>query len=363
MADDVVKLETVAAVAKCAVSTVSRALRDDPAISEPVKEHIRQVAESLNYRPLRRRRPKPARTMEKEPPLATRRLAMITLGLDRSIVSLPVMSDAIQGVEEGVSAAGGHLQIVHVPHLEQPPRNLRDLELDGVFLLSTIADPLLDHSSCWLVKRLQEIPAVWLWGRPQVNWGDCAGTNDVLLGQMAADYLIDRGHRHLAFVNPVPSSIPMMGRENGFLAQAQRRGVRADRYVEAPQSGWEMPFKPPLTMQTMEHLIDRLLASESRPTALCAAADNMAAVLYSGLARRGVRVAEQISIISGNNDTSLIMGLHPALTTFDVRANETGRLAVQLMMARLLAGSELPMVDAMLQPVLREGTSVRSLAR
>jgi len=322
---------------------------------------VRQVAESLNYRPLRRRRPKPARSAEKDPPLANRRLAMITLGLDRSIVALPVMSDAIQGVEEGVSAAGGHLQIVHVPDLEQPPRNLRDLKLDGVFLLRTMTDPLLDDASCGLIKRLREMPVVWLWGRPQVTWGDCAGANDVLLGQMAADYLIDRGHRHLAFCNPVPNSIPMMSRENGFLAQAQRRGVRADRYVEAPQAGWETPFKPPLTMQTMEHLIDRLRESEPRPTAVCAAADNMAAVLYSGLAQRGVRVGEEVSIISGNNDTSLIAGLHPALTTFDVRANETGRLAVQLMTARLLGHSKLPMVDATLQPVLQEGSSVRSL--
>ena len=90
-----VTIKTVAEAVNCAVSTVSRALRDDPATSDESKQRIRQAAEALNYRRLRRRRSKAERDGERTDAIRDKRLVVVTLGMDRSLTTGSVSSPGI----------------------------------------------------------------------------------------------------------------------------------------------------------------------------------------------------------------------------------------------------------------------------
>ncbi len=356
-----VTIKTVAEAANCAVSTVSRALRDDPAISDESKQRIRQVAESLNYRRLRRRRSRTEKDAEKANLIRNKRLVVITLGMDRSLTSLPVIGETLNGLEDTLSSLGLRLQVTHVPDLREVPSHLDCSRLDGVFLFGALQGRMLAESGSSLLQHLRKLPTVWLLGRPDGCWGDCVGSNDVLVGTMAADYLANHGHRHVAFVNPKPDHVLMMNRETGFLAQAQRRGVHVQRCVESPDDGWTLPLKPPLTIESVQHLVDCILESKPRPTALFASSDSVAAVVYGALAVRGMRVGDEISVVSGNNDWPLIAGLHPSLTTYDIHARDIGRLAVQQMASRLRVKETLPDVELATEPHLISRESVQTL--
>ena len=92
-----------------------------------------------------------------------------------------------------------------------------------------------------------------------------------------------------------------------------------------------------------------------------AAADSVASLVYRALSVRGVSVGREISIISGNNDTALIAGLHPRLTTFEVHAFEIGRMAVRQLAMRMSYPGDLPDCEVMIQPSPIEGESVAEL--
>ncbi|QDU60256.1 Ribose operon repressor [Planctomycetes bacterium Pan216] len=357
---DPVTLQTVADAANVSVSTASRALRGDPVISEDSAARVRDAASSLNYRPLRRRKPAEQKTAHS--PLAGKRLAVVTLGMDRSLVSLPVIGASINGTEEALSSAGAQLQLLNVPDLSNVPASHRGLELDGAFLLGAMQGPAVAQCANPWVRKLFTIPHVWLLGRPEGCDGDTVGANDMLVGTLAADYLADHGHRHVAFLNPKPDHVLMMHRENGFIAQGLRRGLRVERYASAPPEGWTIPLKPPQTSESVQLLVDQLLEANPRPTALFAASDSVAAVAYGALSKRDIRIGRDISMISGNNDDALIAGLHPALTTFDIQPYEIGRAAVD-QMARLLSMTATPPDSVIgLEPKLVERDSVRTLA-
>lgn len=354
-----VTLHDVAKAADVSVSTASRALRGHPAISEERIARIRDVAKSLNYRPLRRRK-RPSQ-QNSSSSLAGKRLAVVTLGMAPSLVSLPAVADAIGGTEEAVSSAAAQLQLLNLPDLDRTPQGGHDLELEGVFLVGALQGRHVAESSSPFIRRLFRLPRVWLLGRPEGCRGDAVGTNDVQLGSLAADYLADRGHSQVAFVGPKPDHVLMMRREDGFSSQGKRRGLQVARFVESPIDGWELPLKPPLATESVQALIDRLLEATPRITALFAASDSVAALCYRALAVRGLKVGEDISVISGNNDASLIQSLYPSLTTFDIHARELGRLAVQQMATRFSSKEALPDTELTLQPVLVEGESVACL--
>ncbi|QDV49677.1 LacI family DNA-binding transcriptional regulator [Gimesia fumaroli] len=358
---ELVTVKTVAKAADCAVSTVSRALRDDPSISEAAKQRIRKVAASLDYRPLRKRRPKSESHENSTSILKGKQLLVLSLGLDRSLISLPVVSSAISGVEDAFSELGVHFQVAHVPDLQAVPPHLDFDQIDGLFLIGALQGKMLIESNSTLLNRLSQIPSVWLLGRPEGCWGDCVGANDVLLGAKAADFLADHGHQNVAFLSPKPDHLIMQNRETGFVSQAVRRGLNVQRFVDPPSKGWTLPVKPPLSTEAVQHLVDQLLKAKTRPTALFAGADSVAAVVYGSLARRGIKVGEEISVISGNNDHAFITGLYPQLTTFDIHAHNIGRLAVRQLETRLTMGNTIANVDLTLEPHLTPGESVRRL--
>ena len=361
---DTVTIKTVAEAANCAVSTVSRALRNDPAISDASKQRIRQAAEALNYRRLRRPSVKNGHNGHRADALSNKRLVVVTMGMDRSLTSLPVVNATLCGVEDALSGSGLRLQVTHVPDLDDVPAQLDCGELDGVFLFGPLQGRILADSGCHLLQELRELPTVWLHGRPEgCDWGDSVGSDDVRVGMLAADFLADQGHECVAFVSPKPNQLLMRNRETGFLAQAFRRGLHVQRFVEPPSGGWTMPIKPPLTIDTVQHLVDGVLNAAPRPTAIFASCDSVAAGIYGALAARGVQVGDEMSVIAGNHDWALISGLHPALTTFDIHAHEMGQLAVRQMESRLHMKEPLPAACLTIEPHLVLGDSVRPYSK
>ena len=348
-----VTLREIAAAADLSISTASRALNGHPAISAETVAKVRRAAERLRYQRVRSyRRSDIALAMTRKS------IAVISLGMDRSLIALPVVASAINGVEAGLSEAGASVQLAHVPDLEQVPRGLRLGVLDGVILSGPMQGRHMAAGHNKLLDPLRRLPTVWIVGRPAGCWGDAVASNDYVTGSMAAEYLVARGHRLLAFVNPKPDHLLFMRREDGFAARARRLGAEVQCFCEAPPGGWQLPLRPPLDVEAVESLVDRVLAAEPRPTAIFAAADSVATLVYRALAVREMRVGRDISVISGNNDYSLIAGLHPSLTTFDVHAEQIGRQAVRQLAMRLADPGARADTELMVQPTLVEGESV-----
>ncbi len=351
-----VTLNQVAAAAELSVSTASRALNDHPAISADTKARVRRLAQKLRYKPVRSHRQRGL-----EDPLSGRNVAIISLGIDRSLLSLPVVAEALAGIEEALSEGGASVRVAHIPDLRQIPPGLRLESLDGAILTGPMQGRHVALAQSELVERLRELPTVWCLGRPAGCWGDVVLSNDYQTGTMAAEYLIERGHRHLAFLNPKPDHLLFVRREDGFVGTARRLGAEVQSFCESPPGGWQLPLKPPLNVEAVQNLVDRVLAMSPRPTAIFAAADSVATLVYRALAVRELTPGRDMSVISANDDRSLIAGLHPDLTTYDVHASQIGRFAVRQLGARMADPDAELCTDLMVPSTLVEGQSVVEL--
>ena len=83
--------------------------------------------------------------------------------------------------------------------------------------------------------------------------------------------------------------------------------------------------------------------------------------LYSSLARRGLAVGSDVSMISCNNERSLLSNLHPGLTSIDIHADFIGRRAVDQLLWRIAHPLEPNTVQLLAEPTLVVRESVASL--
>ena len=348
-----ITLEMIAEAADASVSTVSRVFSGHPAISVRTAERDRHAARKLNF-PMRDR----TESRDSDRVLENRTIAIVSLGMERSLLSLPAVSLAINGAEAELSQRGARVLLSHVPDLATSPQLLRTKDLAGIIVAGSSQGTVISAAKSELLNRLRQVPTVWLLGRPEGCWGDAVGSNDFLSGQMAADYLVAHGHRHLAFLNPKPDHLVFIRRGAGFRARAEALGAEVIMISQAPAGGWGLPDRAALTTDAVEPLVHKLLEMSPRPTAALAAADSVAAAVYRAFAENGIRVGADISLVSANNDEPLSAGLYPRLTTFDIHAEQIGRMAV-MQLARRLVDPNFPVSsELLLVPTLVERDSV-----
>ncbi len=322
-----VTLKEVATLAELSVSTTSRALNGHPAISHETTAKVRRIAGELRYRPVRSHRRMDGTG---NGILTGRQIAIVSLGLDRSLVTMPVISEAFLGAEEALREAGARSQIVQMPDLSELSSELRMDQLDGLILTGAMVNEFASAATSPAVNRLRKLPSVWVIGEPPNAWGDSIVADDFAVGLGAAEQLVANGHRHLAFLNPVPGNLLFARREDGFYSAARRLGVQAQSFCQSPDSSSQLPLQAPTSrFDVVQLLIDRMLTSTPRPTALFTAADSVAALAYCALGMRGMRVGRDISIISGNNTPGLLSVPYPHLATFDIHSRKIGALAVR----------------------------------
>jgi len=350
-----VTVQTVANAASVSLGTVSRVLRGDPSVSSDNQRRVHAAVEELGYRPLRQRKPRNVGAG-----LRNKTIALLTLGLDRTLAELPIVASVIHGIQDGLPKDQARLMLLNCPRPSAMPRDLLHETIDGVIVKGAMQGDILGSADPRLLQWLGNRPCVWFLGRPSGATGDVVGANDWEVGALAARHLIANGHRKLAFLSPKPGHALFERRQAGFKAEA-RAAKAVVRSLVSTEKVWKLPLEPANRLETVQRLVDRLLRLDDRPTAIFVPADSVAVVVYRALAERGLRVGADISIVSANNELPLLNALFPALTTIDVQAERIGELAVKQLAQRFSDNSET--IERNLDPRLVEGGSVKKLTR
>ncbi|MCC7085576.1 MAG: LacI family DNA-binding transcriptional regulator [Pirellulales bacterium] len=356
-----ITLTDVAKKAETSVSTVSRALDGHPAISSETIERVRQIADDMRYRRVRsQRRANPAKGV-----LAGRTIGLLSLGLDQSLVSMPVTTEAFRGAQDALVEAGAKSHVFHMPDLSQLPVGFRTDRMDGLILTGPKFPQFAAASDTPALKQLRQLPTVWVVCDPPKAWGDSVVAADFEVGYGAAERLVASGHRNLAFLNPVPDNLMFARREDGFLSAARRLGVDVKCFCRSPAAGWHLPIETPLVaFEPVQLLVDQILASQPRRTAIFAASDSVAALVYCALGIRGLRVGHDISVIAANNTPGLLSVPYPHLATFDIQARTMGTVSVRQLATQISdkQGDKHIPIQVVLKPSFIPGESVCVLA-
>lgn len=350
-----ITVSEVARAAGVSVGSVSRALNGEPGVSHELSDRVRRAVASLGYRPLRRR------SAEGRSALRGRTVALLLLGMDRSLVHLPVIAAAIHGIEGAASSAGARLLIADLPRLDQVPAGLGRGRIDGLILKSALQGDVLRRAAPALRSLIDTIPAVWFLGRPPGGRGDVVTSEDRTIGRLAAEHLVGRGHHRLAFLNPKPDHLLFRNREEAFVWRARELGASVSG-IPRSNRRWDLPLSAVSETGPLQEILDSLLRVPRRPSAVFVPADSIAAALYRALQERGLRAGHDLAVVSCNHEPPLLAGLYPRLTTIDIRAEEIGQGAVRQLAARL-AAPDAPPAETTLEPVLLEADSVPVLGK
>lgn len=142
--------------------------------------------------------------------------------------------------------------------------------------------------------------------------------------RQAVEYLVGMGHRRLGFIGGALDIANMRDRYNGYLEQMQRFELEVDRdWIIDDLAAVETPNGIEGTW--------RLLGRRSLPTAIICANESVTLGAYEVLKTRGIRIPEDISILSFD-DTPLSPVMQPPVTTFRQHLLTMGEKAVDLLM-------------------------------
>jgi DNA-binding LacI/PurR family transcriptional regulator len=146
----------------------------------------------------------------------------------------------------------------------------------------------------------------------------------------AARYLLDLGHRRIAFL-AAPQDPVVEARYKGFLKAHEEAGVRFDSKLFI-RGGYEIG---PAHAAMKEFLARR--RKQDLPTAVFAINDEAAIGVMKALQAHGVKVPDNVSVI-GFDDIAWASHTEPPLTTIRIQREEMGRLAANLLIRQIEAG-------------------------
>lgn len=348
-------VKDVAQAANVSIGTVSRVLSGEPNVADETVKRVNEAVDRLGYSRLRRRK---AAASGKH--LARKNIAMLLMGMDKSLANLPSVSCGIHGAESALSNAAANVLLTDMPHVDEVPRSIENQNIHGLLAKGALQGKLINSADKSLIQRLRKIPTVWFLGRPKgADWGDVVESNDAEVGRMAAEHLLEKGHRKIAILDPKPDHVTLGQRCASFTWHATQAGAKVEN-VFGKDTDWTLPLQPVSDSELVDDLVGKLMKLRSKPTAVFCPADCISAMVYRACSRRGIQIGKDISLISCNNEQPLLTGLYPEVTTIDICAEQIGRQAVEQLIWRL-ANRDSPAVSVSVQPRLVEGMSVAEL--
>jgi LacI family transcriptional regulator len=309
------------------VGTVSIVLNEAPLsryISDKTKQHIKEVAKRLGYSPNQFAR-------------SLRGSRSRTIGVMVADVTDPFCTLIMRGIESTLYQ-GSYLSIFADAHNE-PARFERYLEM----MLERRVEGLVVVAN-WLVVDINllsdlekhSIPTVIVARELQHDSMSSVIVDNEDGARKAIEHLYELGHREIAFIRG-PKALGDSGlRWNGVRSFARSHKLEID-----PKLVVDLPniFDPNHGFDTAQKLTEELLKGKRRFTALLAYDDVTALGAMRALAKAGIRVPEQCSVV-GFDDVAPAAFSTPPLTTIRQPMETMGSTAVDLVSEAIKAKAE-----------------------
>jgi LacI family transcriptional regulator len=323
-------MKDVARLAGVSTSTVSHVINNDRFVSDAVREKVEAAIKTLNYAPSAL-----ARSLKIN---QTR-----TIGMLITASTNPFYSELVRGVERSCFERGYSLVLCNTEGDEQRMnRNLETLmqkRVDGLLLLCTETH----QPSLEIMHRYPSIPTVMMDWAPFNGDSDLIQDNSLLGGDMATQYLIDKGFTRIACITGPLDKTPARLRLEGYREAMTRAGLTIREGDEI-----ESDFEFGGGFDAMQSL----LAMNERPQAVFIGNDAMAVGAYQSLYQAGLKIPQDMSIV-GYDDIELARYMTPPLTTIHQPKDELGELAIDVLIHRI-AEPGLQQQRLQLTPILME---------
>ncbi len=270
------------------ITTVSRALNNDPSVNEHTRKHIITIANRVGY----------AATMGKR---ITTQIAFAYAG--EQTISHPFDAAVFEGILRGVNECRFDVVILNLQRDKHPEETYTQFFMRkgvrGVILRIMEETRRICHA---IVE--EGFPLFVISERfesDKINCIDCDSKPDSI---RAVEHLIALGHRRIAFgMHNIPDR-DHMDRYEGYCEALNRHELPYDE---------SLVFRQPYTLAGGSTVMKMIACMSDRPTAIYFADPMMGVGAIKQAREMGVQIPQDLSVI-GFDDTDVRFSVHPTMT-------------------------------------------------
>lgn len=322
-------LKDVAKMAGVSISTVSRILNNDSTckISEETREKVFNAVNELNYIPNQTARELVKRGNPKK--ITGSNVNIACLFGDEVQYTDTYFTSILLGIESKIREYGYALSIFGWGSNDQNSSifyNALNRNFTAVILMEDQGAELLDK----MKGRIKHVVSI----NGSFSNYDCVSYNMFEAAESAVKYLVDKGHRRIAYIGGSEGNTDYRSekRYKGYLNVLRDAGIPED--ISITRDGKWDTYLSYLAMK-------EILETKPIPTALFAACDMTAVGAMRAINEAGLKIPDDIAVFSIDN-IEMSEYTYPPLSTIDVPKKEMGEVAVQMLAARINGDTSLP---------------------
>lgn len=329
-------MKEVAERAGVSVATVSRVINRSGYVRLELQEKVEQAMRDMRYRPSALAR-------------SLRRQETLTVGLLLPQLDQPFFSRLAYTVVQALFDKDYQTLVCSSEEDQQHEHVSVDMlirqRVDGV-----IATPIGSTGQAIAALVDQNVPVVILDRDLPSLFVNKVFSDHRQGGRLAAQHLVDLGHRRIAILSPPDDAASVMERMAGAMEVFEPHGIRPHVLTVGEDERGDY-YERGYT------LAKQLFSGGERPTAVFALMDVMAVGVLRAAVEAGLRVPDDVSVI-GFDDIPLARQSVPALTTVRQPTDEMAQVAVDILLAQMNDRDRAPQTRVLpTQLVVRESTA------
>jgi DNA-binding LacI/PurR family transcriptional regulator len=298
------------------VSTVSRALKDHPDISENTKNTVKQIAVEMNYRP---------NTLAQS--LSNRETR--TIGVIIPDIETYFFSSILTGIQKVASSAGYKVMIS-----QSKESHKTEVANTHAFMTNWVDGLLICHSK--ETKTFEHIKLHLKSGIPIIHFDrvcEDLDTSKVLLDDVngayvVTDHLIAQGCKRIVFISGPEHLYVSKKRQEGYTKALKKNNIDFDI---------NLVCNTDLTIKSILEHVDRVMEEDNSIDAIFSISDIGAIRIMVHLKKKGIKIPEEICVAGFGNEP---MGeiIEPGLTSFNPQTYKIGETVAHMFLDRIIEG-------------------------
>lgn len=296
---------------KISPSTVSRALRDHPAIKDETKLLVKALAKNMGYQP---------NTLA----LSLLNKKTNNIGIVVPEITSYFFSSIICGIQDVLDQEGQHAIISQSNESWETEKKgveaLLSSRVDGFLISSTFNTHDFSH-----FQKLQQnhIPIVMFDRDCEIENVNKVLVDDYNGACQAVEHLIGQGCRRIAHIAGPKNLSIAEHRKKGYIDTLKKHGFSIDEELIVESSFFQM--------EDGVEPAKKLLGLKERPDAIFCVNDGTAIGALSVLREQGIKVPADLAVVGFDNDTFSSFS-YPTLSTIDQPTYEIGMLAARILL-------------------------------
>lgn len=304
--------QTIAELTGLAVTTVSRALANDPAIAAKTRERVLSIANAIGY--------VPDRAAQR---LRTGRTNVISLVLDPHSEILGFGNSMITGIADIVRGTRYHLTVMQYQLGEDPLEPIRFLvrnrQADGILFARTARD---DIRAAFLLEHKFPFVTHGRTGFENHAWYDY---DNHAFARTAVEQLAGRGCNSIGIVPPSKNYMYHEHMMAGYFEGLERFGLEPNL-----SDGFDLN----MDADRLHSGIDKWIRSPHRPDGIICPGEVSAIVAHAAISNAGLEADRDIALIA-KRTSQIFSHLRPNMDSLYEDIEKAGQTMMQLMLRQL----------------------------